>query len=108
MLILPPVDIKGPLSGLVSNAILDLAPEHHLGAAHIIVHNVLQFRQEGLQVHQEKVNLVVCRYLDPHVALDVVDEASNVDGVVVYPLLSLSQFVQNDLEEQDLAGASNN
>ena len=79
-----------------------------MGAVHIVVHDVLKGWHERLLVDEIERDLVISGDLDSNVSLDVVDETSGVDDLVHLPLTSLRDFVLNDLEEEDLTGASAN
>ena len=103
----PSVHIKGLLVGLVRDAVLDSRAEHHLVAAHEVEHHVFELGLESLQIDQVEVDVVVRRDLDSNVTLDVKDEASDVEGVILHPFLVLwIVFVRHDLEEQHCAGAT--
>jgi hypothetical protein len=104
VLIFAPVDVEALLIGLVSDAVPDSAPEHHLAALHVIVHDVLQFWNQGLFVDEVKVDQIVGRNLNSNVALDVVKEASRLYCMVANPLGPLEHQIVLLLEKQDFAG----
>ena len=106
MLKLPPVNIERLLVGLVGDAVLDLAPEHHLRAVHEVEHHVLQSRLQGRPIDYVEVYVCVCRYLDSGIALDIVNETSLVDCVVLNPFHLLREIVHHKLEKQDLGAAA--
>ena len=104
--VLAPIDVERSLVGLVSDAVLDSRPEHHLVAAHEVLHHVLELWLEGLRVDEVEVYLVVSSDLDSLVALDEVDEASYVQLLVLLPGLDVGVvLVSEDLEEEHSAGA---
>jgi len=104
VLILASPDIEGPLTSFESDSILNLTSEHHGGAVHEVVDHVFKFRFKGHWVNQVDVDLLVCCYLDSFVALDEVDETSDVQGLVALPAFFESEWVRFLLEEEDLTG----
>ena len=92
-------DTEAPLVGLVGDTIPDPAPEHHLVAFHVVVHYILQLWHQGFLVNEEEVDYILCGHLDPHVALDVEDEASVLQLVVLNPVELASHRVLLLLEE---------
>lgn len=94
-------DGEVPLILLEGHCEPDLGAEHHLGALHEVAHDILEFGHESLLVDEDEVDLLVSGDLDSHVALDVVNLASDFrDLVVLSPLLSL----RVDLEEEHGSG----
>ena len=78
-----------------------------MGAIHVVVHNILHLRLKRLLVNQIKVNVVFSGDLDPDIALNEVNEAPNIDLVVLFPGPGLVNFVIDLFEEQDLRGRPN-
>ena len=101
------IDVKRPLIGFVCNSVSHFLSEHHLVAAHVIVHHVFQLRHEGLFVDDIKVNQIFGRHLNSDISFDIVDKASHLDGVEKLPLLFLRHDVNHLLKEIDVSGASN-
>lgn len=50
MLVLTAIDLKTFLVGLVGDAVPDFRSKHHLIAAHVVVHHILQDRLIGILV----------------------------------------------------------
>ena len=94
------IDIEASLVVLVGNTIPDSLSEHALGALHVVIHEVLQLWLEGLFVYQVEVDVFLSRHLDPDVSLDVVNETSHFNFIVLGPRPLLSDLVVDLLEEQ--------
>ena len=58
--------------------------------------------------HQVEVNLLLSGNLNSHVTLDVVNEATHLDVVVIHPSLVSAQFINLNSEEQDLVTTLDN
>lgn len=80
------VDPKAALVGFVGDAVTDTRSEHHLVAAHVVRHDILELGQQGLRIHEVEVDLVVGGDLDTLVAAYEVDEASDAQFKVLPPL----------------------
>ena len=106
MLVFAAIEVETELVGLVSDAVPDFGAEHHLVAVHEVEHHVLQVRLISDRVYEIEVHILVRGDLDALVALDEVDEALDVEGAVVDPVLFLSERVPNQLKEQNLARAA--
>lgn len=92
------VDLESRLVSLVGDTVSNLGAEHHLGALHEVVHDVLEPGHASLLVDHVEVDLLVCHDLDSNVASNEVDLAPHVvELVVLLPQASL--WV--DLEEED-------
>lgn len=76
MLILAPINCKAPLIGLVSDAVADFGPKHHLVAVHVVSHYVLELGPQCYLVDQVEGYLVIRGHLDSNIAFDVVDETT--------------------------------
>lgn len=105
MLILSPVDVEAPLAHLEGNSVPDSASKHHCAAAHVVVHDVLKGWFEGILVDKVEKDFLISCDLDPHVSLDVIDGTSDINGVILLPFPSASDFVHYDLEKQDFVRA---
>lgn len=96
MKVLGTEDVEGLLAVLVGDTVLDFGTDHHLHTVHEIVHDVVQGRHERSLVDQVKIDLVICRNLNPNIAPDKVKETSDWQGVVKIPhlftFLSLFHF----------------
>ena len=79
------VDVEAPLVGLIGNSIPDSAPEHHLIAAHIVVHAVFELWHKSLLVDKIEVNQLICGHLDSDVTFDEVNETTDSDLMVLLP-----------------------
>ena len=55
---LPSINVEGLLIRLVCDAVSHAAAEHHLAAAHEIVHYILKRRLERVRIDQIEVNLL--------------------------------------------------
>ena len=104
----PLIDVEAPFVLLVGDTVSDSTAKHHLGALHVVVHDVLEFRLKRLLVDEVKVNMLLVNHLDPDISFDEVDVASDVKLAVLNPLSDLLNFVILLLEEQNLPRASNN
>jgi len=104
--ILSSEDVKTSLVCFVGDTISDFGAEHHLIAAHKVVHHILQRRLKSLFVDQIEEYLEIGGDLDSDVSFDVVDEAPTVNDVVLFPLPLLSILVHLNFEKQDVAGAA--
>ena len=102
MLVLSPVDVEAFVSDLVGDSIPHFASEHHCAAPHVVVHDVLQNWLTSILFNQIKKDLFICRYLNSHITLDVVNETTDVDSVVLFPFPSPCDLVCFYLEKQDL------
>ena len=85
--VFPSVNVERPLVGLVGDTILDFGAEHHLVAAHEVVHDVFERGLERFWVDEVEVNELVSGDLDPLVSFDKVDESSDLKLAVLFPLL---------------------
>lgn len=101
MNVLSPINIEAALVILVSDAVLDLGPEHHLAALHVVVHHVLELRLQGLLVYFVEEDLLLGDDLDADVILDEENLPSLLDALVLLPLLVTCFRVLLDLEEED-------
>jgi hypothetical protein len=105
MLVFGPKNIEGPLSILVSDAILHFRTNHHLDTVHEVIHHIVETWLQGLQVDDVEVHFLLGGYLDSYVTFDVEQEATDGQGVVLNPLL-LAFFVLFYFEKDDIAGGS--
>ena len=71
------VDVKTSLIGLIGDSIPDSAPEHHLIAAHIVVHAVFKLWHKSLLVDKIEVNQLICGHLNSDVTFDKVNETTD-------------------------------
>ena len=85
----------------VRDAIFDPFSNHHLAAAHKIVHYVFQSGFESVQVYQIEVNVVLSRYLEPVSVLNVVNGPSDFDRMDKLPLQLLCHKVNFFQEKLD-------
>ena len=108
MLELSPVNIKRLLIGFVSDSVSYRFTKHHLRAIHEVLHHILKLRHQCLSVNDVKVDLVVSGNLNPLIACNVVNESTNIDLVIAFPLTLASELVELKLEEKNLTGASYN
>ena len=112
MRILPSIDGKTPLVGLVSDTVLHFRAEHHLSAVHVVEHDVLKDRLQMLfgvfiiLLDQVEVDELVSGDLDPDVSLNIVDEPSSLNLIILFPLSGLRLLVELKFEEEDVTGAS--
>ena len=83
----PSVHVKRLLVCLVSDTVLNLGAKHHLTATHEVVHHIVKFGLEGLQIHAIEEDFVIGGDLYSNVSFDEVDESSDVDAVILRPLL---------------------
>ena len=77
MHVFPPVDVKTFLVSFICDAVPDPSAEHHLVAAHVVIHDVLQLRHESFLVDEEEVDPIICGHLDSNIALDEEYETSD-------------------------------
>ena len=87
---------------LETQAVPPLGSEDQLRTLHVVVYHIFECRLQGVLVHQVKVDFVVRGDRDLGVALDVVDEATHVQLVVLAPSLFLDEFVEFLPEEQNV------
>ena len=80
------IHIEACLVGLVGDSVPDLSAEHHLTAAHVVVHDVLKVRHQSLWINEVEVNQLLSCQLDSNVSWHEVDEGSLLNSVVVDPL----------------------
>ena len=105
MKLLPLIDTESFLTGLKHNAGSDLGTEHHLGAIHIVVHDILKSWLTCVLVDHEEVDFLVSSDLDSNIALDEIDFSAHIfESVVFYPEPCF--FI--DLEEENVARRPNN
>lgn len=108
MSLLARVHFKVLLILLESNAVTYTASKHHLGAVHEVVHHVFQSRTQGQLVDHVEVYFVLCCYLDSDVSFDVVNKASFLKAMVLFPTEATCLFVKGSFEKEDLVrGACN-
>ena len=82
------VNSKSFLIRLVSDTISHSRTKHHLIATHEVEHDIFQSWLKSLRVDEIEVNLIIRGYLDSLVTFDEVNEASNIELVVLFPELN--------------------
>mmetsp|Transcript_2923 Transcript_2923/g.4510 ORF Transcript_2923/g.4510 Transcript_2923/m.4510 type:complete len:210 (+) Transcript_2923:3004-3633(+) len=103
--VLPPINVEAPLVHLVRDTVANLGPEHHLVAAHKVLHNVIEDGLQSVFIDHIEVNLLISYYLDTDVPTNIVNETAQLDRVIEDPLPLLSVFVLHDFEEEDVSRA---
>lgn len=102
MNILFPVNVKGLLISLVSDAVLHLWAKHHNRAVHEIGHHIFRNDLISLKVNHVKVDFGVRDHLHSFVVFDVGYVTTILDRVVVTPFFFSGELVQKEAEEQNL------
>ena len=100
MHVFAPVDIEAFLILLVRDAIPNLASKHHLIAAHVVVHDVLELWHKGLFVNQVEVNILIGGDLNSYVSFDEVNETTLIYCVIEGPLGFIVIVALDLLEEK--------
>jgi len=80
------IDVKRALISFIGDSIPHFLPKHALAAPHVIRHNVLELRLEGVFVNDVEVNKVIGCNLDAGVSFDIVNEGSNLNRVILDPV----------------------
>jgi hypothetical protein len=88
--VLPLVDIKVLLIGLVGNAVPDLLSYHHLVALYGVVHYIFQLWLVSLQINHIKEDEFIGGHLNTVCVLGVVDSTSNLNGFEHLPFVFFS------------------
>jgi hypothetical protein len=78
------VDTKSFLTCFEHNAGPNLWTKHHLGAVHVVIHDILKSWLTSVLVDHEEENLFVSGYLDSHIAFDKIDFSAHVLQSVVF------------------------
>ena len=99
VLVLPPIDIETLLVDFVGDSIPDLAAEHHCAAPHVIVHYVFKSWFKRIFINRVEENLLVGSDLNSHVSFDIVNESTSMDCIVLLPLSTTSDIVDNNFEK---------
>jgi hypothetical protein len=96
------------LIGFVGDSVSYRFTKHHLRTIHEVLHDILKLRYECLSVNNVKVDLGISGNLNPLITSNIVNESSNVNGVIAFPLTFTSELIKLKLEEENLTGASHN
>ena len=86
MFVLSSVDVDASLVVLVSDAILDLGPEHHHRAVHEVVHHVFKLDFVSFKIDHVKQNLFFGDYLNPFIPFNEEDIATSIYSIVAIPV----------------------
>lgn len=99
--------IKRLLISFAGDAVLHSRPDDHLVTPHVVEHHVVEVRHQSVEVHDVEVYLLISNYLNPDIPFDEVEEAPNVQAIVLSPLLLFRIFlVSHYFKEEDGARAA--
>lgn len=98
MQILSLVNLELRFHCFIGYCVFDSGPKHHLGAVHVVVHNILKRGDKSLFVDQEEVDMGICGHLNPHIPFDEVNLPSHFGKpMVLLPLTNvLFIFLKKD------------
>jgi hypothetical protein len=87
------VDIKVLELIFKREAVPTFGSKDQLRATHVIIDNIFKGRYHSCLIYDVQVDFIICCYRDLSVAFDVVDEASHVQLVKLYPTLAFLKFI---------------
>lgn len=100
MVVLSPVDIETALVRFESDTVLHFGPKHHLIAGHVIVHDIFQYRLEGLFADEIEPDFLIGGDLDSLVAAYIENQASHiVEFIVLFPRAVSCIFIHHNFEK---------
>ena len=85
--------------GIISYSKADVTTEQDVITAHVVVHNVLQPRNEAFVVDQVEVDLVIRTDIHSDVTPDEEDRSFKVQGVIFFPVSFVFSFVVESFVE---------
>ena len=96
-------NVEITISCLVSYAIPNFGPNHHLDAVHVVVHDIVKRYFQSLFVDNEEVDFLLCADLEPYISPHEVNKASNFKSFLNYPLPFLGVLIFSVFENSDIA-----
>ena len=106
MHVFPSINVKWSLVWFVSDAISYSSTEHHLVAAHVIIHDIFKIWHESNLVDEIEIDEGVRCDLNSNISFDIINESPDTYCMIKFPLCTLCHFVFNSFEKVDTAWAS--
>ena len=94
-------NIKTPLPRFVGDTVPYSWTNHNLHTVHVVVHHVLQSRQQCLMANGVKVNFFRGSDLEPVIPSDEIEKSSHWQRVVFLPFSLASFIISDDFVKSD-------